>query len=314
MSNLTIRILTAIVGIPIVVILSFLGGLFFLLLVMLCSSIALYEFYKLSEAKGAKPQIALGLIAGGLINLSFYHNKLQTFCVDVFRKAGLLIPFPSQANLFFILIISILVVLLIVELYRNSGSPLLNLSSTILGVIYVAGFFGTFIGLRELFIPFDFPASRFFAAEDISLPQTLEKIYGWGGYTVISIFIIIWICDSAAYFGGRLLGKHKLFERISPNKTWEGAVFGCLFAIVGAVAMKYLLLDYLSVESAVILGLIVGVFGQIGDLVESMFKRDSSVKDSSSLIPGHGGALDRFDSLLFVAPLVYLYLDFIVFT
>lgn len=314
MSNLTIRILTAIVGIPIVVLLSFLGGLFFLLLVMLCSSIALYEFYKLSEAKGAKPQIALGLIAGGLINLSFYHNKLQNFCVDIFRKAGLLIPFPSQANLFFILIISILVVLLIVELFRNSGSPLQNLSSTILGLIYVAGFFGTFIGLRELFIPFDFPASRFFSADVISLPQTLDKIYRWGGYTIISVFIMIWICDTAAYFGGRLLGKHKLFVRISPNKTWEGAVFGFIFAIVAAVAMKYLFLDYLSVESAVILGLIVGVFGQIGDLVESMFKRDAGVKDSSSLIPGHGGALDRFDSLLFVAPLVYLYLDFIVFT
>ena len=136
MSNLTIRILTAIVGIPIVVLLSFLGGLFFLLLVMLCSSIALHEFYKLSEAKGAKPQIILGLIAGGLVNLSFYHSKLQNFCVNIFQKAGLSIPFPSQANLFFILIISILVVLLIIELYRNSSSPLLNLSSTILGLIY----------------------------------------------------------------------------------------------------------------------------------------------------------------------------------
>jgi phosphatidate cytidylyltransferase len=314
LSNLTIRILAAIVGIPILILLSYLGGLFFLLLVVLCSSVALYEFYKLSQAKGAKPQIILGLIAGGLINLSFYHNKLQNFSIDVFRKVGLLIPFPSQSNLFFILIISILVVLLIVELFRNSGSPLLNLSSTMLGIIYVAGFFGTFIGLRELFIPFDFPASRFFTADEISLPQTLDKIYRWGGYTIISVFIIIWICDTAAYFGGRLLGKHKLFVRISPNKTWEGAIFGFIFAIVAAVAMKYILLDYLSIESAVVLGFIVGVFGQIGDLVESMFKRNAGVKDSSSLIPGHGGALDRFDSLLFVAPLVYLYLDFVVFT
>ena len=281
---------------------------------IICSSFALYEFYKLSESKGAKPQIVLGLIAGGLVNLSFYHTKLQKFCVDIFQKIGLAIPFPNQANLFFILIISILIVLLIVELFRNSGSPLQNLSSTILGIIYVAGFFGTFIGLRELFIPFDFPASRFFSADEISLPQTLDKIYTWGGYTSISVFIIIWICDSAAYFGGRLLGKHKLFVRISPNKTWEGAVFGFIFAIVAAVAVKYILLDYLSVESAIVLGFIVGVFGQIGDLVESMFKRDAGVKDSSALIPGHGGALDRFDSLLFVAPLVYLYLDFVVFT
>lgn len=314
MSNLTVRILTATVGIPILILLSYLGGFYFLSLVIICSSFALYEFYKLSEAEGTKPQIILGLIAGGLVNLSFYHSKLQSFCVDIFQKAGLAIPFPSQANLFFILTISILLTLLIVELFRNSGSPLQNLSSTILGIIYVAGFFGTFIGLRELFIPFDFPASRFFTADVISLPQTLEKIYRWGGYTIISVFIMIWICDTAAYFGGRLLGKYKLFVRISPNKTWEGAVFGFIFAIITAVAMKYILLDYLSVESAIVLGFIVGVFGQIGDLVESMFKRDAGVKDSSSLIPGHGGALDRFDSLLFVAPLVYLYLDFVVFT
>ena len=314
MSNLTVRTLTAIVGIPILILLSYLGGFYFLSLVIICSCFALYEFYKLSEAKGAKPQIMLGLVAGVLVNLSFYHSKLQSFCVDLFQKIGLAIPFPSQANLFFMLTISILLTLLIVELFRNSGSPLQNLSSTILGIIYVAGFFGTFIGLRELFIPFDFPASHFFTADVISLPQTLDKIYSWGGYTIISVFVMIWICDSAAYFGGRLFGKHKLFVRISPNKTWEGAVFGFIFAIATAVAMKYILLDYLSVESAVVLGFIVGVFGQIGDLVESMFKRDAGVKDSSALIPGHGGALDRFDSLLFVAPLVYLYLDFVVFT
>jgi phosphatidate cytidylyltransferase len=314
LSNLTIRILTATVGIPVLILLSYLGGFYFLALVVLCSTIALHEFYKLSQTKGAKPQIVVGLIAGGLINLSFYHNKLQNFSVGLFQKMGLSVPFPNQANLFFILIISILIVILIVELFRNAGYPLHNLSVTVMGLIYVSGFFGTFIGLRELFIPFDFPASRFFTADEISLPQTLDKIYAWGGYTVISVFIIIWICDTAAYFGGRLTGKHKLFERISPNKTWEGAIFGFVFAIVAAVAMKYILLDYLSVGSAVVIGFIVGVFGQVGDLVESMFKRDAGVKDSSSLIPGHGGALDRFDSLLFVAPLVYLYLDFVVFT
>jgi phosphatidate cytidylyltransferase len=157
-----------------------------------------------------------------------------------------------------------------------------------MGIFYVSLFFGTLIGLRELFVPFDF--------------------------TIITIFATIWICDTAAYFGGKFLGKHKLFERVSPNKTWEGAIAGFLFAIAAAVVAKYTLLDYFTMQDAIVLGVIVGIFGQLGDLVESLLKRDAGIKDSSSLIPGHGGVLDRFDSLLFVSPLVYLYLDFIVFT
>jgi phosphatidate cytidylyltransferase len=124
---------------------------------------------------------------------------------------------------------------------------------------------------------------------------------------------MIWVCDSAAYYIGSAFGKHKLFPRVSPNKSWEGAIAGFIFAVVTAVAAKYLLLDYLRTDQAVILGIIVGIFGQLGDLFESLLKRDAGVKDSSNLIPGHGGVLDRFDSLLVVSPLVYLYLDFVVF-
>ena len=128
----------------------------------------------------------------------------------------------------------------------------------------------------------------------------IDHVYRWGGYTVISIFVMIWICDSAAYYAGSAFGKHKLFPRVSPNKSWEGTFFGFIFAVITAVAAKYIVLDYLPLGSAVIIGVIVGSVGQLGDLIESLLKRDAGVKDSSQFIPGHGGVLDRFDSLLLV--------------
>ena len=131
-----------------------------------------------------------------------------------------------------------------------------------------------------------------------------------GGFLVISILATIWICDSAAYFAGISFGKHKLFPRVSPKKSWEGAIFGFIFAILTMILAHFLVLDFLSFNEAIILGIIIGIVGQIGDLIESLIKRDAQVKDSSSLIPGHGGVLDRFDSLLYSAPVILLYLRF----
>ena len=96
--------------------------------------------------------------------------------------------------------------------------------------------------------------------------------------------------------------------RISPNKSWEGAIAGFIFSVITMIAAKALFLEFLEWRDTIAVGIIVGIAGQFGDLIESMIKRDSRVKDSSSIIPGHGGILDRFDSLLFTAPAVYLYL------
>ncbi|KXK56872.1 MAG: phosphatidate cytidylyltransferase [Chlorobi bacterium OLB7] len=125
---------------------------------------------------------------------------------------------------------------------------------------------------------------------------------------IMAILVSIWTCDSFAYYGGRLFGKHKLFERVSPKKTWEGAISGAFGAVGAMLAMRALALPFLTVTDAIVMGLICGIFGQLGDLAESHLKRDAGVKDSSQLIPGHGGILDRFDSLLFVSPMIYLYL------
>jgi phosphatidate cytidylyltransferase len=113
---------------------------------------------------------------------------------------------------------------------------------------------------------------------------------------------------------GSAMGKHKLFPRVSPQKSWEGAAAGLVFAILSALAAKYLVLEFLPAASAIVIGAIVGTIGQLGDLTESLMKRDAGVKDSSTLIPGHGGAFDRFDSVLLVAPCVYLYLDYFLLT
>jgi phosphatidate cytidylyltransferase len=107
---------------------------------------------------------------------------------------------------------------------------------------------------------------------------------------------------------GTAFGKHKLFPRVSPKKSWEGAISGFVFAILTMIAARAIILDFFSLWDVIIIGIIVGTIGQMGDLVESLMKRDAGVKDSSSIIPGHGGIFDRFDSLLLSAPFIYLYL------
>ncbi|MBI5476517.1 MAG: phosphatidate cytidylyltransferase [Ignavibacteriales bacterium] len=315
MSNHLQRVLIAVVGIPIILFISITGGLYFFIFISILSGLTLHEFYGLTKKKGANPLIIIGIATGFLINLSFYYVPVRNLVVSAAHSAGLQIPYPTQTQLLFMIILIFVVVVLLTELFRNRGSVIQNSSASIFGLFYISLFLGTLIGLRELFVPFDFPMSRYFPTEIAYTDPTIAAtVYKWGGYTIITILSSIWICDSSAYYFGRAFGKHKLFPRISPNKSWEGAIAGFIFALLPPIAAKYFVLDFLSLNDAIIIGLIVGVFGQFGDLVESAIKRDAGVKDSSSLLPGHGGVLDRFDSLLFVSPLVYFYLDYILFS
>jgi phosphatidate cytidylyltransferase len=159
---------------------------------------------------------------------------------------------------------------------------------------------------------YGFPIHKFISGSFFGGEKELEIIRAWGGWTVLSLFVALWVCDTFAYFAGSMFGKHKLFERVSPGKTWEGSVAGFLGAVGVMIGARAGWLEYLTMTDAVVLGILIGVFGQIGDLIESLFKRDAGVKDSSSIIPGHGGVYDRFDSLVFIAPIVYLYIDFVV--
>lgn len=224
------------------------------------------------------------------------------------------VPLSAMPQLFLIEFLLFVPFILLVELFRSKGPALSNIAATVTGVCYVSLSFGSLVGLRELFVPNDFPFYTYFSLVGAAIPEELvAQVYRWGAFTVISVFASIWTCDSVAYFIGRKFGKHKLFERVSPNKTWEGAIGGFIGAVTAFLIAGTIALPYLSLGHALICGCIIGVFGQLGDLVESLLKRDADVKDSSSLIPGHGGVLDRFDSLLFVAPLIFFYLDFIVF-
>ena len=261
------RVVVSILAIPIVLAATYFGGYYFFALVTIISLAAFYEFTLLVKNKNANAN----LILGSLIVFSLLLNQLIKF-VEIE-----------------VIIVIASLVLLVVELFRNNGSAILNLGSTFLGIFYIGLFSTSLIALREFY----------FASNETDL---------YGAFLIISILASTWIGDSAAYYGGTAFGKHKLFPRVSPKKSWEGAIFGFIFSVGTLILAKVIVLNYLSSADAIFIGIIIGIFGQLGDLVESLIKRDSDVKDSSSFIPGHGGFFDRFDSLLFSAPAIWVYL------
>lgn len=265
--NLFQRVLVSVIAIPLILLIVYLGKIYFTIFVSAIIFLTLYEFYKLSEQKGARPDYFFGFAYALFVIIIFYTKQFDYFLPLTF----LLIAFSSIFNL-----------------TRTENNAFLNFGVTVSGAILLSLFYSTLIGIREKFV------------ED----------YSKGGFIIMTVLAAIWICDSAAYFGGTAYGKHRLFERISPKKSVEGAIFGFVFAMLTFVIGKMTIISFLNWNDVIYMGLVVGVIGQIGDLVESMFKRDVGVKDSSNLIPGHGGILDRFDSLLFVSPFIYFYLNY----
>ena len=185
-------------------------------------------------------------------------------------------------------ILAVVMFLYVLEIWRNQGSQFMNLGATLVGLLYVNLSFGSLLRLR--------------------LSETTGA--GSGEALVLLLFLCVWAADIFAYFGGRSLGgkfiKKKLFPRISPKKTWEGYLFG----IAGSALAAWACSTWIPGSPdgrAIPAGLLIGVVAPAGDLLESMFKRDAGVKDSSGVIPGHGGVLDRFDTVMFVAPLLYFF-------
>ena len=215
----------------------------------------------------------MGIIVGVLVYLA----GVMMSSVDAFLPVHtvMLLLVPVTAAIF------------IWELYRKSVAPFANIGYTFLGVIFVV-------------IPFSF----FHALGYTRL------LGDYSFHIPLGFFIMLWANDTGAYLSGYFFGRTKLFERHSPKKTWEGFIGGVLVACLAGYILSIFYTD-LAWYHWVTIGALIGCFGTLGDLVESMFKRSINVKDSGNILPGHGGLLDRFDGLLIAAPIVYTYLYFV---
>jgi phosphatidate cytidylyltransferase len=138
----------------------------------------------------------------------------------------------------------------------------------------------------------------------------IESVAAFYPWLLAGVFFIIWIYDSAAYVFGNLIGKHKICVRISPAKSWEGMIGGAVFAVLMAIGNS-MLFDVLSIENWIAMALLIVIFGTASDFFESKLKREAGVKDSGDILPGHGGILDRFDTLLFAIPAIFVWISLV---
>ncbi|MDE7110081.1 MAG: phosphatidate cytidylyltransferase, partial [Muribaculaceae bacterium] len=180
----------------------------------------------------------------------------------------------------------VLICLITLDLYIKSPTPLANMAKSMMSQLYIA------------------------------LPLGIMSTMGqwWGTHLILAIFCMIWLNDTGAFIVGSLLGKHRLFERISPKKSWEGFFGGLCFNLIAGALFSNLWADFFGLYGLwqwLVMGVVVTLFATWGDLVESLIKRTLHIKDSGNLIPGHGGILDRIDSLLFVMPAVFIYVCFL---
>ena len=238
----------------------------------------LNEFYKLSEKLAAQPYKIVGFISGALVYLSFINiSYLSEFNLNDTGLKSFLIVLPF--------------VIFSVALFGKRNNPIHNSVFTIIGIIYSV-------------LPFAL-------LHNVVMFQGHEKnVIEFEPRLLLGIILLIWSNDTFAYLGGSLFGKHKMIERISPGKTWEGTIFGVLMTIgSGYIVGEYILGD--KIGPWLMFGFLVPILATLGDLVESMLKRQAGIKDTGNIMPGHGGILDRFDSLIFVSPFLFVILKFL---
>lgn len=271
MNNFVTRTLTGAVFITV------LGGAIlwhpvsFMALFGVVAMLGINEFYRLFSATEYKPNG----ITGSILGLVFY---LLTCAYVAYQ-----LPFTA-----FLLVIPFVSAVFIVELYAKHSKPFQNIGLTLLGATYVV-------------IPFSL-----LMLSGFSLPS--GKVFSYNSTIILGFFFLLWTSDTGAYLVGITMGKHPLFPRISPKKSWEGFVGGIVLTMLIAVIVSRFF-TVLTMTDWVIIGAIIAIFGVLGDLIESLLKRSLQIKDSGNILPGHGGILDRFDSVIFSAPIVFLYLQ-----
>ena len=239
--------------------------------------------------QGGQPSEALGYFACILFQLSAWHFELSAWN----RGGASFTPASFTAYLPALLMLLVIAAML-VELVKRQPKPIVNVGTTVLGAIYVGWLFSFLTLLRGLNLP----------------PILTPPVHGTtqGEWLVFFVSGTTWLSDSGALFVGKALGRHKMAPMVSPAKTWEGGLGGLVVALLGGLVFGKML--HLPLGHAAALATLCGLVGQIGDLSKSALKRDLGVKDSGAVIPGHGGVLDRIDSLLFSAPIAYYYILF----
>lgn len=262
------RILSAVVFLPIFwFIVKKLGTGPYQALLLLAALIGLFEMYRLAEARGHRCYRTLGAVVALLLLASFAFPEVKIEYGLVFGLFAIPVAALRKGG--------------------DWGPAFGDIGSTLFAAAFIGVFFGYLMELRLL----------------SDLPKGEET----GSDLVFLLFFVVWASDVAAYYVGHGLGRHALAPSVSPKKTVEGAIGGLLGALLASFAARVWFIRRLAPIDCIILGAALGAVGIVGDLVESMLKRSAGVKDSASLVPGHGGLLDRVDSLLYSAPVLYYY-------
>jgi phosphatidate cytidylyltransferase len=261
------RLITIVVSAPIIILCTYLGGVYFLLLVLTLAIFSINEFYSLMRLKGFDPAVIIGnLITAFFIIFAFYALKKNWEPAHSVILTGAVMATLGSA-----------------VFLKRPKNVIVDIAVTILGMIYVGWFLSYLLFIRNL---------------------TEHGAY------IFFLIITIWAEDIMAYLVGSALGKTKLVPAISPKKTVEGAIAGLVTCVIAALIFsQFIGMDLIH---ALILGLLIGIMAPISDLVESLVKRDVGAKDSGNVVPGHGGVLDRMDSFILTAPVLYYYVVWVL--
>ena len=258
------------------------GPISFSLLFALITALTIHEFgVIISKQPDVEINKPICMLAGVFLFFGFAYLGVMP------GQTEILIPY-----------LFLIIYLLVSELYLKKKNPLNNWAYAMMSQIYIALSFAMLNVLAYHSIGSEGDLSNYKVQYNPILP--------------LSIFIFTWINDTGAYCTGMLFGKHRLFERISPKKSWEGSIGGGVFSIIAAIVMAHYF-PFMSISIWIGLALTVVIFGTLGDLTESLLKRTIGIKDSGNILPGHGGMLDRFDSTLMAVPAAVVYLYIISF-
>ncbi|BBE16588.1 phosphatidate cytidylyltransferase [Aquipluma nitroreducens] len=274
MKKLITRTITGIVLVLVMLTAIFVSSYSYAILFLIILIASIHEFTNLFKESEVRP--------------NSYFSYLVSICLFI---VTFLIAKGIVEVRYFLALLPFFLMIMAAELYRKQNKPVENIAVTIFGIIYLA-----------------IPVSLI---NFLVFPEILSSTNAYTPKLLIALFSLIWIYDSGAYLVGVSIGKHRLFERISPKKSWEGAIGGTLIAITASYFISSVIPE-INLIHWIAISVLTVVSSTFGDLTESMFKRYFGIKDSANVLPGHGGLLDRFDSLFFAAPMVVIYLKLFV--